>query len=58
MFIGTQYYRPPHPDRSDWERNLWNIAETGIGTACLGRPLPVTLAALDSTLFALRPKHQ
>ncbi|NLF00483.1 MAG: hypothetical protein GX601_05825 [Anaerolineales bacterium] len=30
MFIGTQYYRPPHPPREVWERDLQNIADTGL----------------------------
>ncbi len=30
MFIGTQYYRIPHPLREDWERDLQNIADTGL----------------------------
>lgn len=30
MFIGTQYFRPPHPNRTYGERDLHNIADTGI----------------------------
>ncbi len=30
MFIGTQYHRPPHPKRSDWERDMNNIVESGL----------------------------
>ena len=30
MFIGTQYYRPPHPPRAEWEKDLQNIVDAGI----------------------------
>lgn len=30
MFIGTQYYRKPHPPQADWERDLDNITATGL----------------------------
>ena len=30
MFIGTQYYRPPHPPREVWERDLQHIVDTGL----------------------------
>ena len=30
MFIGTQYYRPPHPRRKDWKQDLRNIVDTGM----------------------------
>ncbi len=30
MFIGTQYHRPPHPKRSDWERDMDNIVASGL----------------------------
>ncbi len=30
MFIGTQYYRPPHPSQEEWERDIQNIVDTGL----------------------------
>jgi beta-galactosidase GanA len=32
IVIGAQYYRPPNPPRSDWERDLQLMANSGMNT--------------------------
>ena len=40
MILGTQYYRPPFPDKGRWQRDMEDIARAGLGTvqlwACWG----------------------
>ena len=35
IVIGGQYYRPPNPPRSDWERDLQLMANSGMNTVKL-----------------------